>query len=308
MGRAARGSGIAAFSSIFTNPHRVEGGKRRRASTVVSAIFALPHSTVATWAPKMRQQKRKKTSFSPKSALNHSLRSVFLLKSTFWHRLVFFDFHGPPFYGGLLTMIFYFFVFRRVSASLLILAFAEMAQRGPAERPMSQDAPKRPQDALKRSSRCPTAPPKLPRRLPRASQGRPKSAPRGRKRNQEDPRDPPDDRKKTPGCSKSTPKTPQAAPKTPQDAPKRSARHFKPHFLRHNVARNQTEAISDSNLHSKKDKKSKLDGEPKSTKRVLGEGDGISNGDERGSIYIYIYIYIYTSVAPAAIQLRVKWG
>ena len=93
VGRAARGSGIAAFSSIFTNPHRVEGGKRRRTSTVVSAIFALPPSTEATWAPKMRQKKSKKTSFSPKSALNHSLRSVFLLKSTFWHRLVFFDFH-----------------------------------------------------------------------------------------------------------------------------------------------------------------------------------------------------------------------
>ena len=79
--------------------------------------------------------------------------------------------------------------------------------------------------------------PKCSPRGPKGSQGIPKRSPRI-------PRGP----KSPPRGSPKIPQSPPIDPQRPQDAPKRSARHFKPHFLRPNVARNQTAAIRASNL------------------------------------------------------------
>jgi len=219
--RAARGSGIAAFSSIFTDRPWFVGGKRRRASTVVSAICALPPSTAGYLGSKNETKNRPENIMFPKSALKHSLRSVFLRKLTFCTAFFFFDFHAPPFYGGLLAMISSFFVFGRVSASLLILAFPEMAQRGPTERSkQAQDAPRCPQDA----ARCPQEIPKMSHGAPEDPQEAPKSLPRAPqerpKRTQEESRGPKRPSRGPQEVSRRLQEHPKDAPSCPQDAPR----------------------------------------------------------------------------------------
>ena len=166
-------------------------------------------------------------------------------KSTFWHRLVFFNFHDPPHYGGQLFDFFANSCFYVFGALLQFRPPLPTPRRDPKERPRPpQGGPRSPQGAPKEHPRAPQERPRAPKEPPRSTQElprAPKEHPRAPKRPQRHPQD-------ATRCLKRPPKAPQ--------------NHREPHFFRHTVAQRRFEPTLQER------KKSKLDGKPTSIKRV----------------------------------------